>query len=66
MLAVNNYRPLQMVGDREVLEVLTVQTLEKGSQMEAGSYGSSAGRAREFVGLRTFWLVIMTFIIVYM
>ena len=66
MLAVNNYRPLQMVGDRKVLEVLTVQTLEKGSQMKAGSSGSSAGRARTFVGLTNFCMVIMTLTIVYM
>ena len=51
LLPVNNYRPVQVVGDRKVLEVLTVQQLEKGSHSGPGNYGSQAGSVRGAVGI---------------
>ena len=47
----NNYRPVQVVGDRKVLEVLTVQQLEKGSHMGADNFGSQAGSIRGVMGI---------------
>ena len=51
LLSVNNYRPVQVVGDRKVLEVLTVQQLEKGSHSGPGNYGSQAGSIRGVIGI---------------
>ena len=51
LLPVNNYRPVQVVGDRKVLEVLTIQQLDKGSHSRPESYGSQAGSARGAMGI---------------
>ena len=42
---------MQVVGDRKVLEVLTVQQLEKGSHLGPGNYGSQADSVR--------WIMVM-------
>ena len=42
---------MQEVGDRKVLEVLTVQQLEKGSHSGPGNYGSQAGNVRGVMGI---------------
>jgi hypothetical protein len=57
LFSVDNFRPVQKLGERRVLDVMTVQTLNKGSYT-AFSYADRVTG----MGVLVFFLVMITMI----